>query len=169
MLILLSGFMIGSTLFAVPKKQTDDLSLMVLEWIFARPLEGAGAEYYRRMETKAQRCMSIRMRYDYLTLRERRVRPPRRKRVSGVFLSLLRYYLPDNNNCPNAKLWRRRIATMMRDFQSGQIDIAEIETIMDRFCVRANRDEIVFAHHANGCIVLNLVLYELERLVRIVR
>ena len=113
--------------------------------------------------------MSIRMRYDYLTLRERRVRPPRRKRVSGVFLSLLRYYLPDNNNCPNAKLWRRRIATMMRDFQSGQIDIAEIETIMDRFCVRANRDEIVFAHHANGCIVLNLVLYELERLVRIVR
>ena len=35
---------------------------------------------------------------------------------------------------------------------------------MHKFCVKANSGEIVFAHCANGCIVLNLVLYELERL-----
>lgn len=169
MLILLSGFMIGSTLFAVPKKQTDDLSLMVLEWIFARPPEGAGAEYYRRMETEAQRCMPIRMRYDCLMRSERRVHFPLRRGVSETFLSLLEYYLPDNDDCPYARRWRRRIATMMRKFRSGQINIARIKTIMRGFCVKANRDEIVFDNCANGCIVLNLVFYELERLMGIVR
>jgi len=94
---------------------------------------------------------------------------PLRRRVSRTFLSLLDYYLPNNDNCPNAEIWRSMIVTMMLRFQSGRTSIAEIQTKMHRFCVKANRDEIVFDNYANGCIVINLVLYELERLTGVVQ
>ena len=171
MLILLSGAMIGSTLFAVPKKgDACDLRLMVREWVYAQPLEGAGVAYYSRMETEALRGMSIEQRYDRLMRFQRRVHfPLRRRRVSKTFLSLLKYYLPNNDDCPNAKIWRSTIATMMREFRSGRTNIAEIQIKMRSFCLKANRGEIVFDNHANGCVILNLVLFELERLMRIVR
>ena len=58
---------------------------------------------------------------------------------------------------------------MMLKFRSGQTDIAKIKAKMRKFCVKANSGEIVFAHCANGCIVFNLVLYELERLTGVVQ
>lgn len=64
---------------------------------------------------------------------------------------------------------RNRIVTMLLKFRSRQTNIAKIKAKMRKFCVKANSGEIVFAHYANGCIVLNLVLYELERLTGIVQ
>ena len=58
---------------------------------------------------------------------------------------------------------------MMLKFRSGQTNIAKIKAKMRKFCVKANSGEIVFAHCANGCIVLNLALYELERLTGAVK
>ncbi|MBR1843386.1 MAG: hypothetical protein IJ793_00695 [Opitutales bacterium] len=176
MLILLSGLMIGSTLFAVPKKRETDLTnsrspydmgLMMYKWLLAQPTERAEAEYYSRMETEALQCMPIEGRYDRLMLFERTVNFPLKRRVSKTFLSMLKHYLPDG--CTNAKAWRNRIVTMMLKFRSGQTNIEKIKAKMHKFCVKANSGEIVFAHYANGCIVLNLVLYELERLMGIVQ
>ena len=175
MLILLSGFMIGSTLFAVPKKRKADNNprltgeelVMMFRWFYAQPTKRAEAEYYRRMKEEALECVPIGGRYDRLMLFERIVNFPLRRRVSKTFLSLLKHYLPDS--CPNAKAWRNRIVTMMLKFRSGRTNIAKIKAKMRKFCVEANGDEIVFAHCANGCIVLNLVLYELERLTGIVQ
>ncbi len=61
MLILLSGLMIGSTLFAVPKKRkagnnnprlTGEELVMMFRWFYAQPTERAEAEYYRLMKRK---------------------------------------------------------------------------------------------------------------------
>ena len=176
-LILLSGLMIGSSLFAVPKKRGTgnidpslerEVELMMRQWSQARPTEGAKAEYYSRMETEALRCVTFKGRYERLMAFEKYVVDfPLKTRVSKTFLSLLKHYLPDDR--PNAKAWRNRIVTMMLKFRSGQTDIATIKAKMRKFCVKANSGEIVFAHCANGCIVINLVLYELERLTGAVK
>ena len=96
-LILLSGLMIGSSLFAVPKKRETsnidpnlerEVELMMRQWSQARPTEGAKAEYYSRMETEALRCVTIEGRYDRLMLLERAVDFPLKTRVSKTFLSV---------------------------------------------------------------------------------
>ena len=138
------------------------------QWSQARPTEEAKAEYYSRMETEALRCVTFKGRYERLMAFEKYVVDFSLKtRVSKTFLSLLKHYLPDS--CPNAKAWRNRIVTMMLKFRSGQTNIAKIKAKMNRFCVKANSGEIIFDNYANGCIVLNLVLYELERLTGIVQ
>ena len=148
-LILLSGFMIGSALFAVPKKRkannnprlTGEELVMMFRWFYAQPTEGAEAEYYRRIKEEALECVPIGGRYDRLMLFERIVNFPLRRRVSQTFLSLLKYYLPDD--CANAKAWRNGIATMMLKFRSGRTNIAKIKAKMRKFCVEANGDESV--------------------------
>ena len=127
MLILLSGLMIGSSLFAVPKKRETgnnnscspyDMGLMMYKWLWARPTEGAKAEYYSRMETEALRCMPIRGRYDRLIKFEEYVVDfPLTKKVSKTFLSLLKHYLP--TRCAGAKRWRKMIVACVREFRSG--------------------------------------------------
>lgn len=110
MLILLSGLMIGSTLFAVPKKRETnltnsrspyDMGLMMYKWFLAQPTKETEREYYNRMNEEALRCVSFRGRYDRLMLFERTVNFPLKRRVSKTFLSLLKYYLLDD--CANAK------------------------------------------------------------------
>ena len=176
MLILLSGLMIGSTLFAVPKKRETglpnsrspyDMGLMMYKWLLARPMKGTEREYYNRMNEEALRCVPFKGRYERLMAFEKYVNFPLKRRVSKTFLSVLKHYLPDDR--PNAKAWRNRIVTMMLKFRSGQTNIAKIKAKMRKFCVKANSGEIVFAHCANGCIVINLVLYELERLTGAVK
>ena len=168
--------MIGSSLFAVLKKRETghidpnlerEVELMMRQWSQARPTEEAKAEYYSRMETEALRCVPIEGRYKRLMAFEKYVNFPLKRRVSKTFLSVLKHYLPDDR--PNAKAWRNRIVTCMLRFRSGQTDIAKIKAKMRKFCVKANSGEIVFAHCANGCIVINLVLYELERLTGVVQ
>lgn len=173
--ILLSGIMIGSTLFAVPRKpkvgnagniSENVIDIQLLLWFLARPMGGTGAEYYSRMESELLRCASIKGRYGRLMNYEEHVVDfPLERKVSKTFLSMLKYYLPDD--CTNAKAWRNRIAICMLRFQSGRMNIAKIKAKMYRFCVKANSGEIVFDHYANGFLVLNLVLYELERLMGI--
>ena len=58
---------------------------------------------------------------------------------------------------------------MLLKFRSWQTNIAKIKAKMRKFCVKANSGEIIFDNYANGCIVINLVLYELERLTGVVQ
>lgn len=171
-LILLSGFMIGSTLFAVPKKRNDrdgiDLLLMVAEWISARPFDRTKAKYFDRMEMAA--CRLPKKRFKGIMEKEKSAKFPLDKRVSRTFLSMLNYYLPGHPGSPNAQQ-RQMIAECVKEFQRGKANVATIKRRMFRFCRRANRDREngrgTFAHNANGCVILNLVLYELERLIGI--
>ena len=175
MLILLPWLMIGSTLFAIPKKRETGnnpclmykVISMMAEWTSARPTEGAKAEYYSRMETEALRCVPFKGRYERLMTFENVVDSPLKTKVSKTFLSLLKYYLP--NRYKVSKAWREKIATCMLRFQSGETNIATIKAKMNKFCAEASGGRIVFAHHANGLVVLCLVLYELERLTGIVQ
>ena len=170
MLILLSGFMIGSTLFAVPKKRNVcddiDLLLMMAEWISARPTEGAKAEYYDRMERRAFQCMDIEDRCDNIAAFEKSAVFPLETDVSEEFRSLLSCYLPDY--CFGAKEWRETIVDCISKFRLGEKDVATIED--DLWNLTADeKDGAVTFDGANSMVVVHLVLYELERLTGIVQ
>ena len=179
-LILLSGFMIGSTLFAVPKKRNIrddiDLFLMTIEWISARPRGERRAEYFDRMEKAAweeeEEDLLPEERFERIKKKEKLAKFPLDERVSQTFLSMLNYYLPGHPGSPNAQQ-RKMIAECVKKFRRGEANVATIKQTMFRFCRRANRDRRIgrgtFAHNANGCVILNLVLYELERLIGIVQ
>ena len=169
--------MIGSSLFAVPKKRKAgnnnprlvyEVISMMAEWTSARLMEGAKAEYYSRMETEALRCVPFKGRYERLMAFEKYVVDfPLKTKVSKTFLSLLKYYLP--NRYKVSKAWREKIATCMLRFQSGETNIATIKAKMNKLCAKASSDKIVFDNDANGLVILNLFLYELERLMGIVQ
>ena len=177
-LILLSGFMIGSTLFAVPKKRNIrddiDLFLMTIEWISARPRGERRAEYFARIEAEASKGKDSlpEKRFKRIMEKEESAKFPLDERVSQTFLSMLNYYLPGHPGSPNAQQ-RKMIAECVKKFRRGEANVATIKQTMFRFCRRANRDRRTgrgtFAHNANGCVILNLVLYELERLIGIVQ
>ena len=103
--------MIGSSLFAVPKKRETgnidpnlerEVELMMRQWSQARPTEEAKAEYYSRMETEALQCVTFKGRYERLMAFEKYVVDfPLKTRVSKTFLSLL------NTICPMTVPMRR--------------------------------------------------------------
>ena len=109
------GPMIGSSLFAVPKKRKAgnidpnlerEVELMMRQWSQARPTEEAKAEYYSRMETEALRCVTFKGRYERLMAFEKYVVDFTLKTwVSKTFLSLL------NTICPMTVPMRRHGVT----------------------------------------------------------
>jgi hypothetical protein len=127
--ILLSGIMIGSTLFAVPKKRETNNEVEVLsmmcEWISARPTEGAEADYYDQMEERAFQCVDIKDRCCNIVAFEKSAVFPLETDVSEEFRSLLSRYLPDH--CSGAKEWRETIVDCVSKFRLGEKDVATIE------------------------------------------
>jgi len=182
-LVLLSGFMIGSTLFAGPKKRkvsnkgsvsvngidipiSEVFSTMVA-FAFARPEGGNEAEYYDRMMKESLSGMPFEARYDRLVTSEGTAHFPLAGDVSEVFLSLLAHYLPNHNTA--SRTWRETIVDCVSKFRSGEMNIATIESKMSDFLDEAGNGGIVFGHHSDHILVFNLVLYELERLTGIVQ
>ena len=179
-LILLSGIMIGSTLFAVPKKRKivnegdismNEMNISLAEVLFAvgtfasgQPEEESQVEYYNRMTVKSFSGMSVRERYDRLTAKAGTVDFPLARNVSEVFLSLLVRCLPDSN--ATLRTWRETIVDCISKFRSGEMDVATIESKMCDFLDEADKDGVVFAH-SKRMLAFFLVLYELERLMGI--
>ena len=162
MLIVLSGLMIGSTLFAVPKKpkissdgnisvngmnipMSEVFSVMVT-FPFARPEGGNEAEYYDRMLEESLSGMPFEDRYDRLISSEGTAHFPLARDVSEAFLSLLVRYLPNHNAA--SRTWRETIVDCVSKFRSGETDVATIESKMSDFLDEAGNGGIVFGHHS---------------------
>ena len=160
MLILLSGLMIGSTLFAVPKKQEDvknpdtldnmiyyNMIYDMIGWVVAKPNEGSGKEYYDRMERRAFQCVDFKDRCDNIAAFEKSADFPLETDVSEDFLSLLNRYLPDH--CLGAKEWREAIVDCISKFRLGEKDVATIKDELWNLTAAEKNGAVAF-YGANG-------------------
>ena len=171
--------MIGSTLFAVPKKQKDVENPDMLDdntiygikgWLVAKlngELNGGSEkEYYDRMERRAFQCVDFKDRCDNIAAFEKSAAFPLEADVSEDFRSLLNRYLPDH--CLGAKEWRETIVDYVSKFRSGETDVATIKDELWNLTAAEKNGAVAF-YGANGMVVVCLVLYELERLAGIVQ
>lgn len=174
--IPLSGSMIGSTLFAVPKRPkvgnawnssenvTDNRISEVFSWHFARTDERSESEVLWTDGDGIFTGDAVRRSLWPSHGEGRNSSFPSRKWCSrnvSFSVGALRN--------PRSRAWRETIVDYMSGFKSGGTDIATIESKMFNFLDEAESGEIVFDNHASHMLMLGLVLYELERLIGNVR